>query len=227
MILSAPRQIRAYQAEPSAPGPWPAVVVVHEAWGLNDDIRRIADRFADNGYVAVAPDLVDGGRIRCIVRAFRDLQRQDGQTVDDLRSVIDWVADQHWVDDGRLGVVGFCMGGGFALLAGTFDGVQAIAPNYGRVPGDETVRGLCPLVASYGAKDRMFARQAERLESLAVEAGIPHDVRVYPDPGHSFMNQDSGPAVMRFLGRLTAVGYHHESAEDAWGRILEFFGTHI
>lgn len=218
--------IAAYEAFPTKAGPWPAVVVVHEAWGLNDDIRRIADRFAAAGYLAVAPDLVEGGRLRCLVRAFRDLQRQGGATFADLQATVDLIAQDRRVADGRVGVVGFCLGGGFALLAGTLPAVRAVAANYGRVPDDDTLSRLCPVVASYGAEDRAFRSQAERLNRVLQQVDIDHDVRVYPGAGHSFMNQD-GPRIVRVLSRITAVGYHPEAAEDAWRRIVDFFSKHV
>ncbi|PWG73324.1 hypothetical protein DF186_23655, partial [Enterococcus hirae] len=76
---------------------------------------------------------------------------------------------------------GFCLGGGFALLAGTLDGVRAVSANYGRVPSEDKLAELCPVVASYGAKDRSFAKQAVRLEEQLKEHGIEHDVKIYPD----------------------------------------------
>lgn len=218
--------IPTYEAFPTTVGPWPAVVVVHEVWGVNDDIRRIANRLASSGYITYAPDLVEGGKLRCIVRAFRDLQSEGGDTFADLRAVIDTVARRREVADGRVGVIGFCLGGGFALLAGTLDGVGAVSANYGRVPSEDTLAELCPVVASYGAKDRSFAKQAVRLEEQLEQHGIEHDVKVYPDAGHSFMN-DGGPAAVRVLGRIMNVGYHSDSAEDAWQRILTFFNQQI
>lgn len=226
MIETERGSIPAYEAFPGTGGPWPGVVVVHEVWGVNDDIRRIADRLASNGYVAYAPDLVEGGRLRCIVRAFRDLQREDGDTFADLRAVIETVAKRPEVADGRIGVIGFCLGGGFALLAGALDKVRAVSVNYGRVPSDDTLAQVCPVVGSYGAKDRTFAKQAARLREQLEKHGIEHDVKVYPDAGHSFMNQ-GGPAAVRLVGRIMSVGYHADSAEDAWQRILTFFDQQI
>ena len=218
--------VAAYTARPVGSGPWPAVCVVHEAFGLNDDIRRIADRFAANGYLAVAPDLVEGGRITCILRAFRDMRTGQGNSIDTLRAVVDWMAGHPDVDQGLVAVAGFCMGGGFALLMGDVPAVKAIAPNYGLVPDDEKIRQLCPTVASYGALDLAFRGQGERLRAVLEAAGIPNDVKIYERAGHSFMN-DGGPAVIRMAGKLAAVGYRHEAAEDAWARILSFFGDHV
>jgi carboxymethylenebutenolidase len=218
--------VAAHTARPEGAGPWPAVCVVHEAFGLNDDIRRIADRFAVNGYLAVAPDLVEGGRVTCILRAFRDMRSGHGDSIDTLRGVIDWLVGHPDVEDGRVAVAGFCMGGGFALLMGEVPAVKAIAPNYGSVPAEGKIRQLCPTVASYGALDPAFRGQGERLQSVLEAAGIPNDVKIYENAGHSFMNE-GGPAIIRMAGKLAAVGYRHEPAEDAWARILSFFGDHV
>ena len=212
---------------PVGDGPWPAVVVLHESFGLNDDIRQHAERLAAAGYLAVAPDLFSaGGRLRCIRGVFRALMRGEGDAVADIDAVREWAAAQA-SSTGRVGVIGFCMGGGFALLtAGR--GFDASAPNYGHLPKqlDEVLRGACPIVASYGAKDRSLRGTAAKLEGTLERAGVEHDVKEYPDAGHSFLNRhDFGPGGA--LLRVAGIGYHAPSAEDAWGRILRFFATHL
>jgi carboxymethylenebutenolidase len=224
-IAADGHEIAAYVARPEGDAPWPAVLVIHEAWGLNADIERIADRFSAAGYLAVAPDLIGGG-LRCLVRAFRELARGEGRSVERARAALRWLAGHQQVDRRRVGVAGFCMGGGFALLLGADAEVRAIAPNYGRVPDDDHLERLCPVVASYGARDRAFHAQADRLERVLAAAEIEHDTKVYPGAGHSFMNQEA-PWYVSLFGPIMAVGYHEESAEDAWHRILRFFAQHV
>jgi carboxymethylenebutenolidase len=212
---------------PVGAGPWPAVVVLHESFGLNADIRQHADRLAAAGYLAVAPDLFSaGGRLRCIRGVFRALLRGEGDAVADIDAVREWAAAQA-SSTGRVGVIGFCMGGGFALLtAGR--GFDASAPNYGHLPKrlDEALGGACPVVASYGGKDRSLRGTAAKLEAALERAGVEHDVKEYPDAGHSFLNRhDFGPGGA--LLRVAGIGYHGPSAEDAWGRILRFFAAHL
>ncbi|MBV8930177.1 MAG: dienelactone hydrolase family protein, partial [Mycobacteriaceae bacterium] len=120
-----------YLAVPDGQGPWPGVVVVHDALGFTADLRRITDRFANSGYLALAPALYGRGRkIQCIVSTFRSLSAGRGPAVDDIIAARDHLAR----DDrctGKVGLVGFCMGGGFCLQlapSGVFD---AVAPNYG------------------------------------------------------------------------------------------------
>jgi carboxymethylenebutenolidase len=200
--------------------------VLHEAFGLNDDIRQQADRLAGAGYLAVAPDLYSGGgKLRCIRSVFRALLKGEGDAVADIEATRAWAA-QHADSTGRVGVIGFCMGGGFALL--TARGFDASAPNYAHLPKelDEVLRGACPVVASYGAKDRSLRGTAAKLEAALERAGVEHDVKEYADAGHSFLNRHAfGP--FGALLRVGGIGYDGASAEDAWGRILRFFETHL
>src|SRR5947209_9365024 len=159
----------------------PGVVVLHEIWGLNDDMRRIAARFADNGYAAVAPDLYsDGNKGLCLSRTLLDMTFTKGRrSLAAIEAVRAWLGDRPEVDGTRIGVIGFCMGGGFALLFGTRGSVGAAGVNYGSVPKDRSrLTGVCPVVASYGAEDRQFAPHAQRLEDHLTALGVPHDVKL-------------------------------------------------
>jgi carboxymethylenebutenolidase len=212
---------------PVGDGPWPGVVVLHEAFGLIDDIRQQADRLAAAGYLAVAPDLYSaGGAVRCIRATFRSLLGGEGAAFDDIEAARVWLGGRPDCT-GRVGVIGFCMGGGFALLTAA-RGFDASAPNYAHLPKDldAVLRGACPIVASYGARDRALRGAAATLEAGLERAGVPHDVKEYPEAGHSFFNRHPfGPAGA--LLRVAGVGYHGPSAEDAWGRILRFFEAHL
>jgi carboxymethylenebutenolidase len=205
------------------------VVVIHEAFGLSDDIKRIADRFAEHGYLALAPDFFAGGgsRLACVRAAFRELKEAAGPTFDSLDAARAWLAGRDGCS-GAVGVIGFCMGGGFALLAAPRSGFGAASVNYGRVPDDaeRMLTGACPIVASYGGKDRGLRGHPERLERALTAAGVEHDLKTYPDAGHSFMNHNAG-AIVTLLGVVFGVGYHGPSADDAWRRILAFFDTHL
>jgi carboxymethylenebutenolidase len=209
------------------PGPWPGVVVIHEAFGLNADIRQKSDQFAARGYLALAPDLFDGRSwIRCVLGAFRQIQARSGPAFTALeaaRSFLGARADC----TGRTGVIGFCMGGAFAVLCAPREGFAAASVNYGVVPRDaqNVLRGTCPIVASYGARDQMGSKPPERLERALTALQVPHDVKVYPGSGHRFLSEASGSGAV--LARFARMSYQETDADDAWRRIFAFFGEHL
>jgi len=218
-----------YLARPEGGGPWPGVVVIHEAFGVDDVMRRATDRLAAAGYLALLPDLFTGGRkLGCMVNTMKAMRAGQGRAFADLEAARQWLLASPDCT-GRVGVLGFCMGGGFALLlAGR--GYDAAAPNYGMLPGDldAAVDGACPVVASYGGKDRGLRGAAERLEAALTRAGIPHDVKEYPDAGHSFLNDaENGPRPLRPLMRVMGVGPEPVAAADAWARIERFFDVRL
>jgi carboxymethylenebutenolidase len=229
------RRVNAHLVRPDGDvdTPGPAVIVIHEAMGLNADIRRIASRFADEGYVALAPDLVGPGfKPLCISRFFLGIGKVGtGRPYQELRAVHAWLAKQPGVDPDRIGLAGFCMGGGFVLLYAARGGgppLRAVAPFYADLPRDRSMLGdLCPTVAAYGGRDRMFGTLGPELEAALDEAGVPNDVKTYPGAGHSFMSQHHG--LLAALGARTPMHdeYDPDAAADAWGRVLAFYATHL
>jgi carboxymethylenebutenolidase len=217
-----------YLAVPSAlPGPWPAVVLIHEAFGLNDDIRAKADEFAARGYLALAPDLFDGKSwIRCIRSAFGQLRAGCGPAFTALDAARTFLAARPDCT-GKAGVIGFCLGGGFALLCAPRPGFDVAAVNYGDVPKDaeNVLAGACPVVGSFGGRDQMGTQHPERLERALSVLEVPHDVHVYPASGHRFMTESDGVGAV--FARLGKMSYQPEDAADAWKRIFAFFGTYL
>ncbi|HVR05779.1 MAG TPA: dienelactone hydrolase family protein [Solirubrobacteraceae bacterium] len=230
--LSDGATLRAELFLPGAPGPHPGVVVLHESFGLNDDIRRIAARFAAEGYAALAPNLFShGSRIVCLARMVTDLARgQIDREIADVLAARDALVARAEVDGKRIAVAGFCLGGGFALVAATQPGFKAAAVNYGEVPKQRAkLDGACPVVGSFGSRDRMFgANMAERLESHLSELGVPHDIRTYEGAGHSFFSRHEGwqAAVARFPTPMR-VGPDEAAAADGWRRMLAFFEERV
>jgi carboxymethylenebutenolidase len=150
--------------------------------------------------------------------------------VADIHAAREALAARPEVDAERIAVAGFCQGGGFALVAGTQPGFSAAAVNYCMVPSDRSqLDGICPVVASYGAKDRVVGRKmAEQLERHLSALGVPHDVTTYDGAGHSFFSEVDG--WQGWLARVPtpmAVGYDAEAAEDGWRRMLAFFEEHV
>jgi carboxymethylenebutenolidase len=215
--------------QPAGDGPWPGVVMIHEVFGVDDVLLRQADRLAAAGYLVLAPDLFsEGGRLRCIRAAMRAIAAGQGRPFELIEAGRDLLRDDARCT-GKVGVIGFCMGGGFALLSGTRD-FDATSVNYGMVPEDldGALSGSCPLVGSYGAKDKRLAREVPRLEEALTRLDVPHDVKVYPTAGHSFLNDAAnGPRPFRPLMRVAHVGPDPVAAADAWRRIEAFFGEHL
>ena len=207
-----------YLAIPDGAGPFPGLVVIHEAYGLNDHIRDVTRRLAGAGYAALGADLFSGrNRAVCMARYMTGMLigSVNRSGVDDLKATLTHLAKLPEVDPQRLGAIGFCMGGGFAIAwACTDSRLKAIAPFYGANPRPlEVVKRSCPVVGSYPERD-FTARAGRALEGALDRSGIAHDMKVYPGARHSFFNDEK-------------QSYDRLAAEDSWRRVLAFFAEHL
>jgi carboxymethylenebutenolidase len=233
-IPASQGELPAYRAVPSDTGPWPGVVVIHDVLGMSQDLRRQTDWLASAGYLAAAADLYRAGRkLACIRRIMHAARQRRGPTFDDIEAVRTWLTAREDCT-GRVGVIGYCMGGGFAFLLSPAGGFSAASVNYGTASKDayseSFLTGACPIVGSYGAKDRGNRGTGERLDAVLTKLGVDHYIKTYPDAGHSFLNDhDSGDMSVLFavLGRLTGSKFHEPSAIDARARIIDFFDQHL
>ena len=225
--------LSAYLALPdSSDGLRAGVLVLHELFGLNDDIRRIARRFAEHGYVALAPDLYSvGPRAKpiCIRRTMRALRSGSGRAFDDIEAARAWLAERMMMSTSRgwrWPVSAWAAG----LRSCTRRGRRSAwrLTFYGAVPREvEALEGICPVFAGYGERDRVFVGQAERLRGHLDELGVEHEINVYSGAGHSFMNQYRGLQSLFVRFSPMSVGHHEESAESAWATMLEFFERNL
>jgi len=221
--------LKSYRARPEGTGPFPGVVAIHEAFGLDENVRLQCDRLAAAGYLTLGPDLYsDGGARKCITATFRAMATGKGKAIADIEA-----ARQALLKDpecnGKVGIIGFCMGGAFALVTST-SGFDVAAPNYGMVPrhAERALSGACPIVASYGGSDVMMLGMPKKLEKALTTLGVEHDVKAYPGVGHSFLNvAPVGPKPLRPLMRIANVKPDPAAAADAWARIEAFFAEHL
>ena len=208
--------VAGFLAVPAADAPSPGMVVVHEIFGLNDNMREIARRFAAAGYAALAVDLVSGrGKARCMAQTFRAQLTAGRGGTEQLRRALTVLGEQPGVDADRLGAVGFCMGGSLVIAWACVDErLQAIAPFYGMNPRPlSAVARSCPVVGSYPGAD-FTARSGRRLQRALAADGVEHDVRIYPGAKHSFFND-------------TMRAHDPAAAADAWERTLRFLDRHV
>ena len=207
-----------FLALPDGKGRHPGVVVIHEAYGLDDGIKDITRRFAKGGYVGLAVDLFSGrNKAICMARYMSGMLRGtvNRYGVVDLKLALGYLMTLPQIDPERVGAVGFCMGGSFAVAwACTDERLKAIAPFSAANPRPiEAVARMCPVVGSYPEKDFTSA-SGRKLNVELTKRGIPHDIKFYPGAPHSLMNDK-------------ARGYDAKIADDAWARMMSFFGSHL
>lgn len=209
---------------PAGKGPWPSVVLIHDLT-FRQDMREYARKLADNGYLALAPNLFSrGGALRCITQVMLDLHRGSGRALDDISSARQFL-QQHPSCTGTTGIIGFCLGGGFALVTANrgFDASAPFYPSLFRRDYDDVLEGTCPMVASFGGRDPLLKGAGDKLEKALTRSGVVHDVKTYERAGHGFANKYPGDQLVRFTG----FGYHAEESCDAWNRVFDFFHTHL
>ena len=206
-------------ARPQGAGPFPAVIVIQEWWGLNEHIKNVAERYAREGYVALAPDLY-GGKVTAdpneAGKLMGALNREEA--VKDLLGAIRHLRAMKEVRGDRIGVTGFCMGGSYALLLPCrTKEIRAAAPYYGEIPDETALRNLaCPILYVYGDADFWITKdEVKRLEASLKKLGKTGEVKIYPGAPHAFFN-DTRQDV-----------YRQTEAQDAWRRTLDFFAKHL
>ncbi|ASK36496.1 dienelactone hydrolase family protein [Alloalcanivorax mobilis] len=204
-----------------------AVIAIHDIFGYGDDIQRIARRLADNGYAVLAPDLYDqpGARALCVVKTLKAHESGRGEAFVQLETCRQWLLEQTQAPVSKIALMGFCMGGRFALLYAARAPVQVVAPFYGGVPKRASaLTGLCPAVGGWGKKDLVYGDHGERLAHHLDTLNVPHDIKTYPHAGHSFMN-DHQTFYFRKLGWYSPLRARHDpdAEQDSWRRVLTFF----
>jgi len=217
---SGTETVSGYLALPDSAGKHPALIVIHEWWGLNDWVKEQGQKFAGLGYVALAVDLYRG-RSAADPGEAHELARglpQD-RAVRDLQAAFAYLASRPDVEASKIGDVGWCMGGGYSLLlAENEPKLAACVVNYGAMPTDPAViaRIQAPVLGNFGALDRgIKPEDVQAFEKAMQTAGKKIDAKIYDGAGHAFENPNNKD------------GYRPEAAADAWTRMVNFFAANL
>ena len=213
--------VKGHLARPEGSGPFPAVIVIQEWWGLDAQTKSIADRFANEGYLAFAPDLYHGeiAQPGDGDTATKLVQKYAPNAPKDLESVFD-ALKSHPECSGRIGSIGFCFGGRMSLLLSTTRPLHAVCTFYGggmqTVFDQLRVNLKAPVLGFFGDADVSIpVGTVEQFDILLDEIGVEHEIIMYPNSGHAFF-RDSDPQV-----------YKPEASKDAWERTKKFFAKHL
>ena len=223
-------KMEAYVAQPKDGGTYPGIVVIQEAFGVNSHIKKVSERIAAEGYVAIAPDIFHREAERIIPysempKAIATMQRVvDSKAMEDVGAAIAHLKSQSNVKSGSIGVIGFCMGGRLTYLAAAHHNkdVKCAVAFYGGgitmgnpSPLSRTGEIKCPMYLFFGAKDPLIPLdQVNQIKAELTAKKVPFQMEIYPEPGHGFFCDDRG-------------GYHEASAKDAWEKTKAFFAQHL
>jgi len=217
---SGDETVKGLMYTPSGSGPFPAIIVIHEWWGLNDWVKEQASKLADQGYVTLAVDLYRG-KVADNPDTAHQLMRgvPEDRSKRDLAAAFDYLKSQKDVKPNRIGSIGWCMGGGYSLdVALEEPKLAASVINCGHLATDsaELKKINAPILGIFGAKDQGIPPESvEKFAAQLKELGKSVDVKIYADAGHAFENPNN------------KNGYRAEDAADAWQRTLAFLAAHL
>lgn len=207
---------------PAGKGPFPAIIVIHEWWGLNDWVKGQASKLADQGYEALAIDLYRG-KVATTPDVAHELMRgvPDDRANRDLEAAFNFLQSQPNVKKDRIGAIGWCMGGGYALdVAIDEPALAADVINYGHLVTDPTTikKINAPILGLFGAQDQgITPDDVHKFEAAMKEQGKKVEIKIYDDAGHAFENP----------GNKNKPGYRPEDAADAWKRTVTFLADNL
>ena len=216
---SGTEEVHGYLARPAGAGPFPGLVVIHEWWGLNEQIKDLAGKLAREGYVALAVDLYRG-RVTADPSEAHELMRglPEDRAIRDLKAAAAYLRSRSDVLGDRIGSIGWCMGGGYSLtLAIHQRDLAACVIYYGRLATDKSLLNQigAPVLGLFGEQDRGIPPSAVRAFDRAMNSlGKQTEIHIYPGAGHAFANP-------------TRPSYRQDAAADAWKRTLAFFSKRL
>ncbi len=224
-LTAADGDMPAFLARPSAPGKYPAIIVVMEAFGLNAHIKDVAGRLAATGAVALAPDMyyrqpnsvVGYDQLPEAIRLMTSLR--DEAIAADMAGVITYLQSRDFVRGDRIGITGFCMGGRITFLTACKNSeVKAAAPFYGGGIGgllDQAPKITCPMLLFFGGDDPFIPNaEVENIKQTLARLKKNAEVVVYPGAPHGFFCNERD-------------SYRPDAAKDSWARLTKFLGAHL
>jgi carboxymethylenebutenolidase len=203
---------------PAGKGPFPALIVIHEWWGLNDWVKDQASKLADQGYAALAVDLYRG-KVATTPDMAHEIMRgvPEDRAKRDLHAAFDFLASQPNVKKDRIGSIGWCMGGGYSLDVALQEPTLAAAViNYGHLATDtDALKKInAPILGLFGAQDRGIPpSDVKKFGATLDQLGKKIDIKIYDDAGHAFENPNN------------KEGYREADAADAWKRTVDFLSS--
>jgi carboxymethylenebutenolidase len=213
---SGDETVQAVLYTPASKGPFPAIIVIHEWWGLNDWVKDQASKLADEGYVSLAIDLYRG-KVATTPDMAHEIMRgvPEDRAKRDLHAAFEFLQSQPNVRKDRIGAIGWCMGGGYSLdVALQEPTLAADVINYGHLTTDpEAIKKInAPILGLFGAQDQgITPDDVHKFEASMKQLGKKIDVKIYDDAGHAFENPNN------------KGGYRPDDAADAWKRTVSFF----
>ncbi|MGA8500603.1 MAG: dienelactone hydrolase family protein [Candidatus Sulfotelmatobacter sp.] len=213
---SGDETVQALLYTPAGKGPFPAIIVIHEYWGLNDWVKDQASKLADQGYVTLAIDLYRG-KVATTPDMAHEIMRgvPEDRAKRDLHAAFEFLQSQPNVRKDRIGSIGWCMGGGYSLdVALQEPSLAADVINYGHLATDpDAIRKInAPILGLFGGQDHgITPDDVHKFEAIMKQLGKKIDVKIYDDAGHAFENPNN------------KTGYRPDDAADSWKRTMRFF----
>jgi carboxymethylenebutenolidase len=209
-----------FLARPETPGRYPAIVMIHEFWGLNENIKDMAKQMASEGYVVLAADLYDGN-----VASESDVARQlatnvrnnPDKAIQNLKSALRFLRNHEAVDSEKVGSLGWCFGGGWSVQLALNQKMTATGIYYGTLVTDPKQLSVIqwPVLGIFGDADGSIpVEQVRAFEAALNENNVENEIYIYEGVGHAFANP-------------TGANYAPEETKDAWEKTVAFFNKHL
>ncbi len=212
-------RLSGFLAQPVAPGKYPGIVMIHEWWGLNDQVKSMADITAREGYVVLAVDLFKGNVATTTEGAQSNIRdNPNNETIPKMQAAVKYLRNMTNVNDSRIASLGWCYGGGQSFQLGVNEDLQATVIYYGRVSTNKSdlIKLKEPVLGIFGVEDTSIpVTDVREFEKILKEQGTTVDIYIYEGAGHGFSNPTN------------TVAFRKEQSVDAWNKTLDFLELNL